>query len=148
MTTPTTIPTELQTAVEFAASLKREYQVVLDDLCKKYEANIKELLSAIPGWKMIVVYGYTPQFNDGDACLHSQRVEVDDEVDDDLIDEYFGVDCDLPNQSYAFAHAIHSIFDQLERFMEQIHDTNWKIVYTRDSDGNVNRVQESYDCGW
>lgn len=61
------------------------------------QKNVNEVLSAIftemPKLNLIRVQGYTPGFNDGDPCTHSQVVAVDVYDPDYLFDE----DDELPN---------------------------------------------------
>lgn len=35
--------------------------------------DVAAQLKAIPGMNKLVIYGYTPRFNDGDACTHSSE---------------------------------------------------------------------------
>ena len=57
------------------------------------QKNINETLSFIfaemPKLKLIRVRGWTPSFNDGDPCTHSQCVAVDVYDPNDLFEEFF-----------------------------------------------------------
>ena len=58
--------------------------------------NVSETLATIfaelPKLGMIRVQGYTPGFNDGDPCTHSQLVSVDNYDPDYLLDQFFDGD--------------------------------------------------------
>ncbi|MEZ2132519.1 MULTISPECIES: hypothetical protein [unclassified Sinorhizobium] len=57
-----------------------------------------ESLAATGEVSLIVVYGYTPGFNDGEPCVHSSswHVNIEGAQDDDLFD--LDLDLDLPEE--------------------------------------------------
>jgi len=151
----------MTTAVEKAEAFKKQ----VDAARAKYieEANeaflplVGEFLDEVSDLSYIVVRGYTPGFNDGDPCVHSQDIGnswygVDECLDEEGAENYakeaFGVD--LPNnpedtKSWA---AVERFFGAFEDLLEQTHGTNWQLLFYKDKDGKMQMEQDEYDCGW
>lgn len=106
------------------------------------------LFGAVPALMHIKVQGYTPGFNDGDACEHSQcepylngRGEYSGDNDEEIVGKYEALsDADYDN--------VCSIISGLDDVFEATFGTNWEITIERQQDGYITWKNEDYDCGY
>jgi len=141
---------DLQAEIEAANRLRRETL-----------ADIGALFSAFPELNSISVSGYTPGWNDGDPCHHSQldpylngenvwERDGDDE-DEGWEDEDEDEDDDEGERSSARLSdkdfkAIAYILDGMSEVLEEIFSTDWTLIFRRTQNGiEFNRYD--YDCG-
>lgn len=117
------------------------------------------LFGAIPELTEIIVKGYTPGFNDGDPCTHSQMDpyingtdmygDRDDEDDSDPDGEGDNNEVaktkEISNEN---REIVASEVDRLSGVLESLFGTNWKITIKRQGDGTITWEQEDYDCGY
>lgn len=108
--------------------------------------------------EMVLVYGYTPSFNDGDACTHTQFSMLDgDEINDtvdlyDLLnieedegDELEEINSKLSREeSQKIEHKIDGIDDLLER----VYYTDFYVFVRRLEDGTIDLTIGDYECGY
>lgn len=115
------------------------------------------LINDLPGVTSIEVCGYTPGFNDGDPCRHSQMdpnvngitsVEYDDRrycssnrnfnpsnYPDEMVDD----------DTY---NLITSICNGMSDMFEDAFDTDFSVTVSRDENGNFTHEVGHYDCGY
>jgi len=123
-----------------------------------FAEGVAVLFQEFPLLNHVRVVGYTPGFNDGDACEHTQFVAVGDnenrplyvrgERRADTFDDH-GFEDENPNKGLPNAHAVavSDFFAAFEGVLERIHDTNWQLDYKRRSDGLISIDKSEYDCG-
>lgn len=83
--------TNLETFIQLQSEVTRttnELYAFLRDKKKDLILDIAKELKAIPGMNKIIIKGYTPGFNDGDACTHSSEVYYNKRYDFGEIAEY------------------------------------------------------------
>lgn len=128
--------------------------------------------------KAILINGYTPGFNDGDPCTHSQYSVIDgNELTDNISDNeelvafilgYKNSDemydaleeldqepedalsnLGLPEFKYEVSGEVNSILDGMADVLEEVMGTDWRILAVLQDDGTVKTVvDEYYDCGY
>jgi hypothetical protein len=119
-------------------------------------ADIGALFSAFPELNSISVSGYTPGWNDGDPCHHSQLDpylngrNIDDDEDDDDEDDDNEDDDEGERSSTRLSdkdfEAISHIIEGMSDVLEEIFSTNWTLIFRRTQNGiEFNRYD--YDCG-
>jgi hypothetical protein len=144
--------------------------------------NVNEILSVIfaeiPRLNLMRVRGYTPSFNDGDPCTHSQIVAVD-VYDPDSLFEFMDEDDKfrklMTGERFSWAHTswdhatkkyvdnalpedphhvacikARAVVDALEGDFEIMFDTNFTLDIVRDPNSEFGfRIDHSdYDCGY
>lgn len=109
---------------------------------------------------VVLVYGYTPGFNDGDPCTHTQYSVYDAEEINDTFDfyDYFSDededDVDEKTSklnehlSTKDAYEIESKIDSIEELLERVYDTNFYLCVLRKEDGSIEINTGDYDCGY
>lgn len=160
---------ELQQAVATFATLHKD-AILAECLASAFKVN-----SDI---KAILIKGYTPGFNDGEPCTHTQYTVIDgtdivesvsendelsafilgydsyEEMEDDL--EEKGLDRDealanleLPGFGYQISREVDSGMESMNDVLEEVMGTNWCILAVLNDDGEVKTVvDEYYDCGY
>lgn len=160
---------KLQKAVSaFVAAHKDE--IFADALAGAFSVN--------PGIKAILINGYTPGFNDGDPCTHTQYSIIEsDELKDHVRDseemtalllgfeseeamdlelEEKGLDVedaldglDLGDFEYDVYREVDSHLEGIEDLLYEVMGTDWQILAVRMADGSIKTVtNEYYDCGY
>lgn len=151
-------------------SLLQRYEEVNAELNKQIAESgtefVKSLFTEVfkenEGLKVVGIVGYTPSFNDGEACTHSQYTFVgekgewgsydfEDEIgnfeeDFELQDED-GVTTCINDSCKTLSEALDKITSYDEIFT-RIYDTNFRIVVSLDDEGNVVVSEGEYDCGY
>jgi hypothetical protein len=135
-------------------------------------ACFEDLLTAFfqenPGLDKIIIRGWTPGFNDGDPCTHSQDViitpedyadhglddeeyENGDEESDDPEAEIAAISSRRPNQKLdkKDAKKISGALYQFKSVLDQKYDTNWQLDIVRDSESEklFKMSHDDYYCG-
>lgn len=159
----------LQKAVSaFAAAHKDE--IFADALAGAFAVNADI--------KAILINGYTPGFNDGDPCTHTQYSVIEaDELKDHVTDsqemmafllgfeseeamdlemEEKGLDLDevienldLGDFPYEVSREVNSHLDGVEDVLHEVMGTDWQILAVRLEDGTIKTMtNEYYDCGY
>lgn len=83
--------TNLETFIQLKADVSRADNALYAFIRDKKSDLIMDIakeLKSIPGMNKIIVKGYTPGFNDGDACTHSSEVYFNKRYDFGEIAEY------------------------------------------------------------
>lgn len=114
---------------------------------------------------LIVITAYTPGFNDGDPCEHSQSCGLEDYEIEDLIEKFENEDggvtvekikLALERNAYGYkgveyerSFAVRCVFNNLEEVLHHAFGTNWQIMAAFDDAGNFHyHFNEDYDCGY
>lgn len=130
------------------------------------------------GIKAILINGYTPGFNDGDPCTHTQYSVIEaDELKDhvsgseemiafllgfeseaamyselnekDLDTEEALEGLDLGDFPYEVTREVNSHLDGVEDVLHEVMGTDWQILAVRMADGSIKTMtNEYYDCGY
>lgn len=125
---------------------------LLADICKEYD---------LPG---IYLYGYTPGFNDGDPCVHSQSTGEYYECEDGE-DEHCGVDGEFEsNEHQTLAEAsnkalgewrsekrkmVEDLLSAMEDAFHEAYGTDWFLLWEYEPIGNTVILHRgNYDCGY
>lgn len=120
----------------------------------------ESLFAEHPKLDVVLVCGYTPGFNDGDPCSHTQYTTFDgDEINDtvDLWDKFSDLEEDEfeekiekinSNLSSAEAKKVDDKVDAVDDLLERVYGTDWYIVAFREDDGSITVTDGDYDCGY
>lgn len=138
-----------------------KYQAHIDEEMEKLKTKLQESVLGLlaravldtPGLNSIIVYGYTPRFNDGDPCYHSQSGpylngfdrygdrSVDSDEDESQNKEWgYGV------ENAAFDR-VARLVNNLSEGLQLLFDTDWALHIKRLEDGTVGWETCPYDCG-
>jgi len=148
------------TMADFLAAQKL-HQKMEDDFQAARKRSLIDLIGrmfgVIPELTEIVVKGYTPGFNDGEPCTHSQMSphingvdeygDRDDEDDSDSDGDNNEV-AEIKEISNENREIVASEVNRLSGALESLFGTNWKITIKRQEDGTISWEQEDYDCGY
>lgn len=159
----------LQKAVSTFATTHKD-EIFAEGLAGAFSVN--------PDIKAILINGYTPGFNDGDPCTHTQYSIIDPEelldhvrdseemialllgyeseeaMDLDLSEKGLDVEevlegLELGDFSYEVAREVDSHLEGLEDVLHEVMGTDWQIFAVRQADGSIKTVtNEYYDCGY
>lgn len=135
--------------------------------------EIDEAISAIfeenPEIQNIYVVGTTPGFNDGEPCTHSQQFcfnarEIQDEddnthvlitelPDEESYDDFINYDHERnynenENQPEPNILEAAELIRSLENHFEFLYETNFQILFSRNSDGTYATLQGDASCGY
>lgn len=151
--------TTILDAANAIQALNTEFAVFQDQMATKAMEVITTHLQNLPDWHVVCVTGYTPSWNDGDACSHSQYTNID-------------ADAPCPENSFSLDPAVQAVFDKLDNdeydtflsgencratshamdlmddFFRYKHDTNFRLFFVKLDDGTVSFFDEQYDCGY
>jgi hypothetical protein len=98
-----------------------------------HDAAILEIMET-GKFKVIVIEGDTPSFNDGDRCRHGETIYIDG------FDEYGSKD--KIDSDYFDAVKV------IEWIRVGVHDTDFRLTYTLQSDGTLEFKKEEYNSEW
>jgi len=161
-------------------SLLKQYEEVNAELNKQIAENGKQFLESVfqetfdqnEGLKLIYIRGWTPSFNDGEPCTHSQesyvgyshtyyssyrgRDVVSYDFDDyelfDKFDVEFNESGDVIlshiNSDCKTLDKVKAQVDAYEELVERVYDTNFEIKVTVNDEGEVVVDQDWYECGY
>lgn len=160
-------------------TLLKQYEEVNAELNKQIQENgtvfmqsvFQEIFDKNPGLKLVYILGWTPSFNDGEPCTHSQEVFVGnsytwtrkgetqlsydfddrelfdefkverDEEDSDKIVSHINSECKTLNDVSAQVNAYNEL-------IERVYETNFELkVYLNDV-GKVVVDHDWYDPGY
>ena len=162
------------TALDMATEIRRmaeEQKAARATLFTQFTARI---FDEFPGLNRVVIQGYTPGFNDGDPCVHSQETYVTirrfSELDgDDSALRYIdseenpvltwdaryvlneGVDGFLFNVDLTPEQLgeVHKAFGAFEEAIADLYTTDFTLTWVRSrDDGKIVFSHDYYDCGW
>lgn len=137
---------QFKTAREVYLSLISEYS---DAIIKEI---IKDLGIKYPGLTCGTIVGYTPSFNDGDACEHWSSIEVLD-MNEEAIDQVFKAneidetEFEYNNLTRDEARAIETELGLIDVILEEREGTNYMFGFVI-IDGNITFKTDYYDCGY
>lgn len=108
---------------------------------------------------MVLVYGYTPGFNDGDPCYHTQYSILDGEEINDTVDlwDILEIDGDEDEDvleninskvSRDDSRKIENKIDGIEDLLERVYDTDFYLFVRRLEDGTIEIDNGDYNCGY
>lgn len=110
--------------------------------------------------EMVLVYGYTPGFNDGDPCSHTQYSifdgnEIIDTVDlldilefDEDEDEDDALENINSKLSSTEAQKIERKIDAVDDLLERVYYTDFYVFARRLEDGTIEIDKGDYECGY
>lgn len=133
---------QFKTAREVYLSLINEHGT---DIIREF---VKEVGIEHPGLTTGMIIGYTPEWNDGDACEHSTDVQIS-YLDEDQVIDFLELDEDheFNNLSREEGRIIEKKFDLVDVILQEIYGTNYKFAFTI-IDGNITIKHEEYYCGY
>lgn len=130
--------------------------------------DVAAQLKAIPGMNKLVIYGYTPGFNDGDACTHSSEclfrdyhfqefaeqedysffrmMNVPEEVQDEGEPWNWEGFENVNTYSDADEPKVRELIQLLDYLVEQIEYTNYLALFDFTTE-ETDITFEEYDCG-
>lgn len=147
---------------------KRELDSFLNNNKHQLLKDVAAQLKSIPGMSKLVIYGYTPGFNDGDACTHSGESWYTDrgfqefaEYDVYAYLSFMGVPDEISESGEAYdwegfegvntysdedTPTVNNLVDMLEYLVEEIYYTDYMVMFDFSTE-ETNIVHEDYDCG-
>lgn len=120
---------------------------------KQYQDAMKSsgeaILSAIGklGYERAVVLGWTPGFNDGDPCEHSQAVLLDQDDGSDYGHED-AFDSVVNPTDKGVKREVAKALDRLCGYFELLYGTNFQLTIEFSESGAAKISCEEYDCGY
>lgn len=159
-------------------TLLKQYEEINAELNKQISENGKQFLESVfqeifdqnEGLKLIYIVGWTPSFNDGEPCTHSQESYVgarhfwnylgEDNISYDFDDrelyEEFEVEFDEDgNTVLSHINSECKTLDEVakqvaayEELVERVYETNFVIKVTLNDNGKVVLDHDWYDCGY
>lgn len=136
---------------ELMEELDKEAAVLEQKQKDSMPVLFKGLFAEIPNLQKITITGYTPSFNDGDPCYHSQYQSINGVGDDDDYDEDGE---NSPKESFLELtdeerELINGVLATLYRPIKQKYDTNFKLHLNRsDNEDGYTLQYEDYYCGY
>lgn len=150
-------------------TLLKQYEEVNAALNKQIQDNGKEFIQNLfqdvfdqnPGLNFVMIRGWTPAFNDGEPCTHSQETFVgrvswgsyQDFSDYELYDEFeveFDEDDNVIKHANSDCKTLNQVYEQLEAYseiIERVFDTNFEIQ-AKLVNGKVVVTEDEYGCGY
>ena len=149
---------------EYKKHLTAIQSLVKSDGKEMVHGFIESLFTKFTALDAFLIVGYTPSFNDGDACTHSQYVVFDGSEISDHIDllDYFTVPDDCEDEDEFFEEKfeelnaklgdadqlISKLVSEVEDLFERVHHTDFLIFAIREEDGTINISVEDHNCGY
>lgn len=147
---------------EYNSHLNAIRKLVKESGSEMVTGFFETLFAEHPNMDVALVYGYTPGFNDGDPCSHTQYCAFDAEEINDTFDfyDYFGdLDIDedevddltsklnskLQNKE---AYEVERKIDDVEELLERVYGTDFYLCVLRKEDGTIEINEGDYDCGY
>lgn len=144
---------------------KKDYEYLRGKMTDDHAKAYANLIGKEFGDFALVVRGYTPSFNDGEACTHrfdySLCVEkeaygfsVDElylelEYNEDWA-ELFDYDPEKQttiNTKFKGNELFHEVINEFSDFLDDINETNYE-VQVKFKDGQLTFINDYYDCGY
>lgn len=159
-------------------ALLKQYEEVNAELNKQISENGEQFLESVfqeifdqnEGLKLIYILGWTPGFNDGEPCTHSQESFVGSshpcswrnnglyyDFDERELYEEFEVEFDEEDSDTVISHinsgckTLDQVAKQVaayEELVERVYDTNFEIKITLNDEGKVVLDHDWYECGY
>lgn len=146
----------LQQYAEVNAELNRQ----IAENGRKFIAEIfKEIFNKHEGLKLVVIRGWTPGFNDGEPCNHSQETFVGrcswreylDFEDYSAVAEYFEYDEETGEHINSACKTLDEVAEEVEVYaelVERVFYTNFLVQVCLDDEGDVKVIEDEYWCGY
>lgn len=147
---------------------ERELDSFLSNNKKQLLKDVAAQLKAIPGMSKLVIYGYTPGFNDGDACTHSSYSWYTDrgfrefaEYDEWSYLSFMGVPDEIAESGEAYdwdgfdgvntysdedTPTVNRLVNILEYLIDEIYYTDYMVMFDFSTEETTIK-HEDYDCG-
>ncbi|QOI71092.1 hypothetical protein pEaSNUABM12_00154 [Erwinia phage pEa_SNUABM_12] len=113
---------------------------------------LNDIQSRHPKFNATTIVGYTPEWNDGEACEHSSDICVSylsDDILDKLTDmtELLGEDFELNDMSREEARDIEKQLNLADVILQEIYGTNYQLgaIFV---DGTFKLFHSEYECGY
>lgn len=143
---------KLQEVTDLFEQMENQRKLFEDKIRETGKELVVELLEEIgdryPGFAVV---GYTPGFNDGDPCEHTEYIVDFDEVEDYGLEDHFEhLDFEssrgtlLPHEE----KKLETVQNMFERYAREVHHTDYLIVAYRDDNGEIHFEVSDYDCGY
>lgn len=148
-------------------SLLKQYEQVNKELNKQIKENGNEFVEALfqeifdqhEGLNFVLIRGYTPGFNDGEPCTHSQNTFVGandygkylDFEDYELYEEFGVEEGETENHVNKDCKTLKEAKAQIEAYdeiIERVFITNFDLKITKGEDDKVKVVEDEYWCGY
>lgn len=162
------------TALEMAAEINRMAEEQKATRAAFFTQFTAQIFDEFPGLNRVIVQGYTPGFNDGDPCVHSQETYVtingfaelneedeafhyissDENPDLNWGERYVlneGVDPFLFNGDLTPEQTaqVKSSFDAFAEAIEDLYTTDFTLTWERSrEDGKISFSHDHYECGY
>ena len=134
----------------------------------------EKAFAANPDVKMLVVNGYTPGFNDGEPCTHSQYTVCSGEElqssilecehftetaakalgapddEDSYVDPFeFIEEYEFKDIHYQESNKVSNVVDEFVDLLEDMYGTGWQLLVIKNDDGTITvEFNADYDCGY
>lgn len=147
---------------DYLDNIERMKKEIQNTFIVQLTEDLKELQVKFPNLDKIFVLGSTPEWNDGEECLHRSKVYISNIPDsrrDDMYeyvdrmywdeeqvpDEFLTVNTGLTEEE---AQEVHQILRtaNFEDCLEQVFETNFRIEIDLTSEIKV--TVDSYECGY
>lgn len=148
-------------------SLLKQYEQVNKELNKQIKENGNEFVEALfqeifdqhEGLNFALIRGYTPGFNDGEPCTHSQDTFVGandygrylDFEDYELYEEFGVEEGETENHINKDCKTLKEAKAQIEAYdeiIERVFITNFDLKVIKGEDGKVKVIEDEYWCGY
>lgn len=165
--------THLETFIQLQAEVERTTKELYSFLNEKHHVLIIDIaneLKSIPGMNKIIIKGYTPSFNDGDACSHRSAVYYNKRYDfaeiaeeqvyglaeflnapEEFVEEEELYNWEEINNVNTYNDSdegkVSKLANLLEEVIEKIHHTDY-IVFIDLTKDEPTITHEDYDCGF
>lgn len=125
------------------------------DLLQKERVNEIGAFMKEHGLPLIAIRGWTPSFNDGDPCTHSQDCVILDpkdpalpEDEDDFAEFVAELICEeYPDRVLKHRDPLVQVIRGMEEALETAFETGWKLTFVL-RNGEVFYEHDYYDCGY
>lgn len=143
---------------EYNTHLKAIKALVKSDGKAMVKGFFETLFAEHKDLEMVLVYGYTPGFNDGDPCTHNQYSTLDaDEINDTVdlwdlleIEDETGDELEEINSklSHEESNKIENKIDSIDDLLERVYYTDFYVFARRLEDGTIEIDSGDYECGY
>ena len=137
-------------------------QQQINDLKKKLNAEgwarfqkvIPALFNEYPGLKQLAIRGWTPGFNDGEACTHTTEYYVGNDMWAEFDeDKYWDVEKDdykeVNQLTDEEARNIYKVLQSFDDILENQYHTAWELMISRIPESNeLKWDKDYYECGY
>lgn len=136
----------------FLEQFKTAREVYLSLINEHGSDIIKEIVTELgikhAGLTTGMIVGYTPEWNDGEACEHSTDIQIG-YIDEDCATDFMDLpeDYEFNNLTRDDSRAIEKELDLVDVILQEIYGTNYRFGFTI-VDGTVTIKHEEYYCGY